>query len=347
MEAIFILFSTSRGWINKKKAGAAESLHLGGIDQRCQGVDLLNARDAGGRLKGRRISLDHVNLLGQLQYCKACFPIAQQLKWGLRSRNPKTGTFEDVVVHDATMAREAVCSLRLLAARADAEVAREEAATAKAAQLVLAARADRAERDLNQASVCGLLDARKECLEKESALAAKEKGVAEREERLISEERKLQELRKGGALLEESARRKALDMEDEARRMECRVRGSEKTLHEILVAHRQMRKALLETKREAAEEKRRRDDLMIIESNRLHALEEQREGTAKAVSDLRAQQLGMEGDLQKAGRELADLEAHRQEHKRKWGGDSRQWQPRKSNWSNWWSWDGNSKWNNK
>ena len=175
MEAIYILFSSSRGWRNKKKAGAAESLHLGGIDQRCQGLDLLTARDADGRLKGRRASLGDANLLGQLQYCKACLPIAQQRKFGLHSRNPKTGTLEGEEAADATMARAAAFALPFLAARAEAEVAKEAAAAARAAQLELAAR-------LEQTSAGGLLDARKECVVKAQALHAREIDLAEREE---------------------------------------------------------------------------------------------------------------------------------------------------------------------
>ena len=311
---IFILFSSSRGWRNKRKAGAPETLHLGGKAQRCQGLDLLTARDADGRLTGRRASLEDANLLGQLQYCKACLPIAQQLKLGLLSRNPKTGTPQGEEAAEATTACEAAFALPLLAARAEAEVAKEAAAAARAAQLELAAR-------LEQTSAGGLLDARKECVVKAQALHAREIALAEREEQQGSKERKLEKLRRGSAILEDSSRRKVLDMEDEARRMECRMRSSEKTLNELLATFQQTRQALLEAKQEAGEEKRRIDELMILESNRLHQVEKQREGTTQSVADLQAQRLEIEGDIQKKGQRLADLEAHQHGKKRSLGGE--------------------------
>jgi hypothetical protein len=232
----------------------------------------------------------------------------------LHSRNPKTGTLEGEEAADATMARAAAFALPFLAARAEAEVAKEAAAAARAAQLELAAR-------LEQTSAGGLLDARKECVVKAQALHAREIALAEREEQQGSKERKLEKLRRGSAILEDSSRRKVLDMEDEARRMECRMRSSEKTLNELLATSQQTRQALLEAKQEAGEEKRRRDELMILESNRLHQVEKQREGTTQSVADLQAQRLEIEGDIQKKGQRLADLEAHQHGKKRSLGGE--------------------------
>ena len=173
----------------------------------------------------------------------------------MHSRNPKTGTLEGEEAADATMARAAAFALPLLAARAEAEVAKEAAAAARAAQLELAAR-------LEQTSAGGLLDARKECVVKAQALHAREIALAEREEQQRSKERKLEKLRRGSAILEDSSRRKVLDMEDEARRMECRMRSSEKTLNELLATSQQTRQALLEAKQEAEARHKRREQII-------------------------------------------------------------------------------------
>ena len=284
-------------------------------------MDLLNERDAEGRLKGRRTSLEHVNCLEQLQYCKACFPVTQRLKWGLRSRNPKTGKVEAAMQDDAALVREASIALPLLAARAEAEVAKEDAASSRKAQTDLAARLEQAETELKQASLCGLLDARKENVNKEKALMSRENAVAEREEQLRTVKRKLDERQEDVALLERNSRRKILGMEEEARWMERRVSSSEKTLLELLATHNHTRKALLKSRHEAAEEKRRRDELMIVESDRLNVLEKERRATSQEIAELLSKRMEIEVEIQKSGQHLADLEAHRQGQKRSLGGE--------------------------